>query len=50
MDGSQSKSLLEYLDDGCFYFPYGKGVADVDVSVVVDHHRNNGRLSTITSV
>lgn len=50
MTGGRLKRVREYLNDGTFCFTYGDGVADVDVSALVDHHRSNGRLATVTSV
>ena len=50
MTGGRLKRVREYLDDGSFCFTYGDGVADVNISTLVDHHRNNGRLATLTAV
>lgn len=50
MTGGRLKRVREYLDDGSFCFTYGDGVADVDISALVNHHRINGRLATVTAV
>ena len=31
-------------------FTYGDGVADVDVTSLIAHHRAHGRLGTVTAV
>ena len=33
-----------------FCFTYGDGVADVNISALLDHHRKSGRLATLTAV
>lgn len=50
MTGGRLKRVREYLDDASFCFTYGDGVADVDVTTLIKHHRNHGRLATVTSV
>jgi len=40
--------LLEGED--CFCMTYGDGLADVDISAVIAHHRRAGRLATVTTV
>lgn len=48
--GGRLGRVRSYLDDGPFCFTYGDGVADVDVSALIDHHRSYGRLATVTAV
>jgi glucose-1-phosphate cytidylyltransferase len=50
MTGGRLKRVARYLDDGPFCFTYGDGVADVDVRSLVDFHREQGRLATLTAV
>lgn len=50
MTGGRLKRVREYLDDGSFCFTYGDGVADVDVTGLIAHHRSHGRLATVTAV
>lgn len=50
MTGGRIKRVREYLGEGSFCLTYGDGVADVDVSAVIDHHRSHSRLATITAV
>jgi len=50
MTGGRLKRVRKYLDDDSFCFTYGDGVADVDVTALVAHHRSHGRLATVTAV
>jgi glucose-1-phosphate cytidylyltransferase len=50
MTGGRLRRVRQYLDGGSFCFTYGDGLADVDVSALVEHHRSNGRLATVTAV
>jgi glucose-1-phosphate cytidylyltransferase len=50
MTGGRLRRVREFLGDGTFCFTYGDGVADVDVSALIDHHRSHGRLATVTAV
>jgi glucose-1-phosphate cytidylyltransferase len=49
LTGGRLARVRDYLDD-TFCFTYGDGVADVDVSALVDHHRRQGRQATLTAV
>lgn len=49
--GGRIKAVRPYLDDAePFCMTYGDGVADVDISALVNFHRNHGRKATITAV
>lgn len=37
-------------DTGTFCLTYGDGVADVDMSALIEFHRSHGRLATVTAV
>jgi glucose-1-phosphate cytidylyltransferase len=50
MTGGRLKRIRDYLDDGTFCLTYGDGLADVDVSASIKHHRSHGRLATVTAV
>jgi glucose-1-phosphate cytidylyltransferase len=50
MTGGRMKRVREYLDESSFCFTYGDGVADVDVTALIAHHRSHGRLATVTAV
>ena len=42
--------VREYLRNDLFCFTYGDGVADVNIPVLLEHHRQSGRLATLTAV
>jgi glucose-1-phosphate cytidylyltransferase len=42
--------VRRYLGDEPFLMTYGDGVSDVDLGALVDFHRREGRLATITAV
>ena len=48
--GGRLGRVREYLDDSSFCFTYGDGVADVDISALVDLHLREGREATLTAV
>ena len=51
MTGGRLKRVRDYVSDETFcFFTYGDGVADVDVTSLIAHHRAHGRLGTVTAV
>ncbi|WP_424982046.1 glucose-1-phosphate cytidylyltransferase [Maritalea sp. S77] len=51
LTGGRLKRIGHYVaDDEAFCMTYGDGVADVNISELVDFHRAHGRLATITAV
>ncbi|KRG67933.1 glucose-1-phosphate cytidylyltransferase [Stenotrophomonas terrae] len=48
--GGRLKRAREYLGNDTFCLTYGDGVADIDISSLVDFHRQHGRLATVTAV
>jgi glucose-1-phosphate cytidylyltransferase len=48
MTGGRVKRVAPYLDDDVFLVTYGDGVADVDISALLDFHRSHGRMATMT--
>ena len=48
--GGRIKRVSEYIQDDTFMLAYGDGVADVDISKLVEFHRSHGKLATITAV
>jgi glucose-1-phosphate cytidylyltransferase len=51
MTGGRLKRVARYLDpEDSFCMTYGDGVADIDITRLVDFHRRHGRLATITAV
>ena len=50
LTGGRLKRVRSYVGDGAFCFTYGDGVADVNVTALVDRHRSENRLATVTAV
>ncbi|MBK9243944.1 MAG: glucose-1-phosphate cytidylyltransferase [Burkholderiales bacterium] len=48
--GGRLKRVAPYLGGQTFCFTYGDGVAAVDVRGLVDFHRRQGRVATVTAV
>lgn len=51
MTGGRLKRISEHVaGEDMFCFTYGDGVADVDISALLDFHRRHGKLATVTAV
>ncbi len=50
MTGGRLKRVLPYLGDEDFCFTYGDGLADIDIGALIEHHRAQGALATVTAV
>lgn len=50
MTGGRIKQASKFLGDRTFMATYGDGVANVNISDLVAHHRAQGRLATLTAV
>ena len=51
MTGGRLKRVLPYVqDDDLFCLTYGDGVSDLDIRSLIDFHRANGRIATVTAV
>ena len=48
--GGRLKRVREYLGDETFCMTYGDGVSDVNVRAVIDLHRKENALATVTAV
>jgi glucose-1-phosphate cytidylyltransferase len=48
--GTRVRRAAEGIVDGTFMVTYGDGIGDIDVSALLRHHREAGRLATITVV
>jgi len=49
MTGGRIARVARYVDGNRFCVAYGDGVADVDISKVLDFHRTHGKLATVTA-
>ena len=47
--GGRVKRVEQYLHDDTFIVTYGDGLADVDLTALLAHHRAHGKLATITT-
>jgi glucose-1-phosphate cytidylyltransferase len=50
LTGGRLKRVKRYLSDEDFCLTYGDGVADVDISKLVEFHKKEGKLATVTAV
>jgi glucose-1-phosphate cytidylyltransferase len=50
MTGGRLKRVLPYVGDETFCLTYGDGLADIDLTALVDFHRSHGKLATVTAV
>jgi glucose-1-phosphate cytidylyltransferase len=51
MTGGRLKRVAKYVQhEEAFCFTYGDGVADVNLTALIDFHRRHGKLATITGV
>src|SRR3954469_23503138 len=48
--GGRLKRVLPYIGDEDFCFTYGDGVTDLDLGALVDFHKQQGTLATVTAV
>jgi glucose-1-phosphate cytidylyltransferase len=50
MTGGRIARVLDYVAGEEFCLTYGDGVADIDVAALIDFHRAQGRIATVTAV
>lgn len=50
MTGGRVKRVKEYLNDEPFFLTYGDGVSDVNIPGLLEFHKKNGKIATLTSV
>ena len=50
MTGGRLKRVLPFIGDEEFCLTYGDGLADIDVTALIDFHRRQGGRATITAV
>lgn len=48
--GGRLKRVANYLGGESFCFTYGDGVADIDITSLIAHHRREARWATLTAV
>ena len=47
--GGRLKRVADYVGDETFCFTYGDGVGDIDITHLIEFHRQQGRLATLTA-
>jgi len=50
MTGGRLKRVRDYLDDEDFCFTYGDGVGNININAVIELHKKNKKLATVTAV
>ena len=50
LTGGRLKRIAPYVKDGTFCATYGDGLANVDMNALIEWHKREGRLATVTAV
>jgi glucose-1-phosphate cytidylyltransferase len=50
MTGGRIKRVQKYIENEDFMLTYGDGVANINIKNLVEYHKSNGKLLTVTSV
>lgn len=50
MTGGRLKAVERYVHGNAFLFTYGDGVGDVNLKSLLAHHKESGKLATLTAV
>ena len=50
MTGGRIKRIQPYIGDEPFFMTYGDGVCDVNIADLLEFHKANGKIATLTSV
>lgn len=50
MTGGRLKRVRDYIGDETFLATYGDGVGDINISSLLNYHRKNGKLATLSAV
>lgn len=50
MTGGRIKRIQPYVGDEPFMMTYGDGVCDVDIKKLVEFHKKQGKIATLTAV
>lgn len=50
MTGGRLKQAADYLENEDFCFTYGDGVSDVDIGSLINYHREQKTLATLTAI
>lgn len=50
MTGGRIKRIQKYVGNEPFFMTYGDGVCDVNITELLNFHKNNGKIATLTAV
>jgi len=50
MTGGRVKRVQKHIGDEPFMLTYGDGVSDVDINALIDFHKKNGKIATLTTI
>lgn len=51
LTGGRLKRVSDYVkDEEAFCFTYGDGIADIDITALINFHNHHGKLATVTAV
>ena len=50
MTGGRVKRVEEYINENEFMMTYGDGISDVNINLLVEHHKKNKKLATLCAV
>ena len=50
MTGGRLKKVKNFVGDETFCFTYGDGVSDVNISKLIEFHKNNKTIATVTAI
>ena len=50
MTGGRLKRVENYIKDDVFCFTYGDGLADINISKIIDFHKSKNKLATLLAV
>jgi glucose-1-phosphate cytidylyltransferase len=48
--GGRLKKIEKYIKNDIFLATYGDGLADIDISVLLEFHHSHGKIATVTAV
>ena len=48
--GGRLKKVKQYVEDDTFCFTYGDGLSDVNISKLIDFHRDKKKIATVTAI
>ena len=50
LTGGRLKRVKKFVDDDTFCFTYGDGVANIDISKLINFHKDKKKIATVTAV